>query len=189
MVLFSAYRRDDFADPDGFLAQLNIVLEGYPDAIISEITSPRTGLQRRVKFPPTIAEVVEACDGEIARREKISRYAAMGELRREPRPPRHRANLFVRCGAPGYDAMVAMARAGDVEDFRYDADRGGMWVPLGLYETNKGRSVASFKQYTAEELASLYGRDPKATKPTGAATRAVEEKEWHDYLDSRETVA
>lgn len=65
--VLSSYRRDDFADPEGYLVQLGMVLERYADAVISAATSPLTGIQRACKFPPTIAEFVEFCD-EIKRR-------------------------------------------------------------------------------------------------------------------------
>jgi hypothetical protein len=44
------------------LVQLGLVLEQYDDAVIRWVTSPLTGIQRQCKFPPSIAEVVEACD-------------------------------------------------------------------------------------------------------------------------------
>lgn len=80
-MLLSAYRRDDYADPDAFVAQLGAVLQGYSEAIIAHVTSPQTGLQRTCKFPPSIAEVVEACEQEATRRhrqeERRDRFAGM----------------------------------------------------------------------------------------------------------------
>lgn len=70
--IFSAYRKDDFADPEGFLEQLLTVLEKYDDATITWATSPITGIQRECKFPPSIAELVEFCDS----RARQSSYAA-----------------------------------------------------------------------------------------------------------------
>jgi hypothetical protein len=61
-ALFSAYRSADYADPEGFVAQLGTVLSDFPDEIVTYVTSPRTGLQRRSKWPPTINEVLEACE-------------------------------------------------------------------------------------------------------------------------------
>jgi hypothetical protein len=63
--VFSAYRKDDFADPAGFLDQLLMVLERYDDATITWATSPITGIQRECKFPPSIAELVEFCDSRV----------------------------------------------------------------------------------------------------------------------------
>ena len=61
-LLFSAYRRDDYADPERFVTQLGVVLTDYSDDIIQYVTDPRTGIQRRIKWPPSIPEIVEACD-------------------------------------------------------------------------------------------------------------------------------
>lgn len=66
-AIFSAYPRDDYADPDAFVLQLGMVLERYPDEVISEISHPLTGVQRRCKKPPTIAHIVEAAEGVIDR--------------------------------------------------------------------------------------------------------------------------
>jgi hypothetical protein len=66
-MVFGSYRRDDFAEPDGFLLQLGMVLERYDDKTIETVTSPLTGIQRECKFPPSIAEFVEFCD-EVRRR-------------------------------------------------------------------------------------------------------------------------
>jgi hypothetical protein len=41
---------------------LGLVLMQYPNEVITYITDPRTGVQRRCKWPPTIAEIVGACD-------------------------------------------------------------------------------------------------------------------------------
>src|SRR5262245_11889417 len=61
-MVFGSYRKDDFADPEGFLVQLGMVLERYDDKIIETVTSPLSGIQRECKFPPSIAEFVEFCD-------------------------------------------------------------------------------------------------------------------------------
>ena len=61
-ILFSAYRKADYADPEGFVIQLGVILSDYPPDVVRHVTDPRTGIQRRLKWPPTIAEIVEACD-------------------------------------------------------------------------------------------------------------------------------
>jgi hypothetical protein len=66
-MVLSSYRRDDFANPDGYAVQLAMVLERYPDEIVREATSPITGIQRTCKFPPSLAEFVQFCD-ELRRR-------------------------------------------------------------------------------------------------------------------------
>lgn len=156
--VFGSYRKDDFADPDNFLAQLGMVLERYPDAVIRDVTSPLTGIQRRSKFPPTIAEVVAACDDEVARAERIRRFSEMRAALREPRPvdPTARANLLVHRDAPGYDAMVEWANKAGPQWYRTDPQ--GIWVPLGVYQEHRqsGQGAKEFRQFTASELRAIY---------------------------------
>jgi hypothetical protein len=66
-AILSSYRRDDFADADGYAVQLAMVLERYDDALIRAVTSPVTGIQRTCKFPPSIAEMVEFIEEQIRR--------------------------------------------------------------------------------------------------------------------------
>lgn len=88
-ILFSAFRADQYADPDGFLMSLGLVLEQYPDDVIVWVTDPRTGVQRGLKFPPTISEVVEACDNRAAELARHERYRNWGKGNEGPRlgPP------------------------------------------------------------------------------------------------------
>lgn len=72
-MLFSAYRKDDFADPEGFVAQLGAILENYSEDVILYVTSPHTGVQRTIKWPPSIAEVIEACSARERHLDIISR--------------------------------------------------------------------------------------------------------------------
>lgn len=62
VMLLSAYRRDDYSDPESFVVQLGTVLQTYPEWIVRYVTDPKTGVQRTCKFPPSIAEVVAACE-------------------------------------------------------------------------------------------------------------------------------
>jgi hypothetical protein len=76
-IVFSAYRADQYADPEGFMLSLGMVLQDYPDEVIVYITDPRTGVQRRNNWPPTIAEIVAACDDRIAylkRKEQLENW-------------------------------------------------------------------------------------------------------------------
>ncbi len=61
-ILFSAYRKADYADPEGFVTQLGIILSDYPPEVVRYVTDPLTGIQRRLKWPPSIAEIIEACE-------------------------------------------------------------------------------------------------------------------------------
>lgn len=77
-ILFSAFRADQYSDPDGYMISLGMVLEQYPDDVVVYITDPRTGVQRHLKWPPTISEVVEACDNRIAELKRNERFRNWG---------------------------------------------------------------------------------------------------------------
>lgn len=55
-----------------------MVLEQYPDDVVIYITDPRTGVQRHAKWPPTISEVIAACDERIAYKERMDRFRNWG---------------------------------------------------------------------------------------------------------------
>lgn len=133
-MLFSAYRKDEFSDPESYLAQLGIVLEGFADEVIVAVTHPRTGLQRRLKWPPTIAEVVEACEAEARRIDTTARY---GRMQRRSYPaladysipqPGRRANLLVRSEAPQYGVACEWAATAGEADWKTDPEGRGIWV-------------------------------------------------------------
>lgn len=158
--LFSAYRRDEFADPDGFLAQLGMVFEDYPDPVIMAVTSPRTGIQRRIKWPPSIAEVVEACDAEMVAIETRARYAAMPapEQRKllggtERRP--NRGNLLVPKDNAMYAAAVEKADELSPDDWRHDEHGLGIWIPYFAWEAMRGRSKSKARHFTKADFDAL----------------------------------
>lgn len=78
-MLYSAYRTDQYADPEGFMASLGLVFSQYPDDVIVYVTDPRTGVQRGKVFPPSIAEIVAACDARLADKERMRRYMNWGK--------------------------------------------------------------------------------------------------------------
>lgn len=82
-MLLSAYRRDDYADPEKFVAQLGVVLSGYDADVVEYVTDPRTGIQRTNKWPPSIQEVVEACDNRIAAKVREAEIDAWQEKKRK----------------------------------------------------------------------------------------------------------
>lgn len=132
-VLFSAYRRDDFADPDGFVVQLGSVLSEFPDDVVTYVTSPQTGLQRRSKWPPTISEVLEACEGheEYLRRLREPR-PAKALAPPQVRPDGYLANVFVPENHPRYAGLVRWAETADAKLWKYD-DRPGIWVNVDIW--------------------------------------------------------
>jgi len=93
-MLSSSYRLDQFPDPDGYVTSIALVLESYPDDVISHVTDPRTGIQRGCRWPPTIAEIVTACEvqmQDMARRRRFENWgksAAPPPLLTSPREDR-----------------------------------------------------------------------------------------------------
>lgn len=141
-ILFSAYRTDQYADPDGFLTSLGAVLEQYPNEVVIYVTDPRTGVQRDSKFPPTISEIVEACDGRVADLQRHDRFRNWGkkdepELLEAPREKRL-----------------------TLEELK--AKYGPNWGMKSLDEKPKGKT---FKAPTKEELAAHYREYGLAFQP------------------------
>lgn len=98
-LIFSAYRKDDYSDPEGFVMQLGMNLERFPREIVEYITDPVTGIQTRSKWPPQLAEVVEACLAEEAHRKKLEKYSNLPPAAERLPKPRFSA-------VDNYDAMV-----------------------------------------------------------------------------------
>ena len=159
--IFGAYRRDQFADPDSFVLQLCMVLERYSDAIVREVASPLTGIQRKVQFPPTIAEVVEFCDNEQARIERVKRYGDMRTHRADLRPKQHLANVLVRPGFEQYGKLVERAEKSPANQWKVDEEGRGIWVPLGWIDDLQ---KMPFKLYTAEQLEAIYNGGERAAE-------------------------
>jgi len=141
-AVFSAYRIDQFADPEGFKNSLGAVLEGYPDEVIIYVCDPRTGIQRRLKFPPTISEMVEACDEHRAFLEKLRmQRPAFKERQSEPllrdRPQGYLASIFVPEGHPRYERLEEWAKSAKPMWWKYgnaSDGRKGLWVSRGAWE-------------------------------------------------------
>lgn len=136
-VLFSAYRTDQYADPDGFLTSLGAVLEQYPNEVVIYVTDPRTGVQRGQKFPPTIAEIVTACEDRAAYLAQQKRFDNWG--RNEPamvEGPRQ--------NRPSYDELKA----------KY----GETW---GIGGDPEQSTKPKFISPTIDELQVFYSRNPE----------------------------
>ena len=91
-MLFSAYRTEQYPDPEGYMVSLGMVLEQYPDDVVVYITDPRTGVQRHCKWPPAISEIVEACDQRdqyLQRRERFKNWGKKPAQIEGPRNQEH----------------------------------------------------------------------------------------------------
>lgn len=115
-ALFSAYRTDQYADPDGFMASLGLVFSQYPDDVIEYVCDPRTGVQRGQKFPPTISEIVEACDARISDMKRRERYQNWGKneapLLEGPREERPTYDQLKAKYGPDWGITVAEQKRG-----------------------------------------------------------------------------
>lgn len=60
------------------MTSLGMVLEQYPSDVIIHITDPRTGVQRHLKWPPTIAEIIDACDKRMQEKAAQKRFENWG---------------------------------------------------------------------------------------------------------------
>lgn len=99
--LFEAYPASDYDNPKAALAQMVTVLSGYSLGIVRYVTSPENGLQRTCKFPPRIAEIVEACEKAADRINRFDRMRMFGQQRlieRDLGPKLTREELLARYG-------------------------------------------------------------------------------------------
>lgn len=154
-MIFSAYRRDDYADPEGFLVQLTMVMENYSDPVVMHISDPITGIQAASKFPPSLAEIKTALDERTVLVERLRHYAALPAFKRltHDRPPVHPANVRVPISAPQHAALREIA-AQLPELSRVD-ENGELWVPLQWMETARS-ALATWKPFTRDQLESIY---------------------------------
>lgn len=86
LILLGSYSRARPHEPEIYTDAIAATLAGYPPEIIEHVTDPRTGIQRTLKWLPEVAEVVEACEGEIVRRRKAKRIAEV--MAREAAKPK-----------------------------------------------------------------------------------------------------
>lgn len=64
-LLLGCYRKGDAADPDTYVAAIAATLAQFPEHVVRKITNPVTGIPARIAFLPAVAEVRQACQGEI----------------------------------------------------------------------------------------------------------------------------
>jgi hypothetical protein len=122
------------------VTQLGVVLSDFSDAVVSYVTSPRTGIQRRSKWPPTISEVVSACEeyqDYLARTTKpVRRFESL------PRPEPYDgqfAQIFVPTDHTRYVGLVEWAKTAHRKFwcFGQSSDgRDGIWVAYGAWDNN-----------------------------------------------------
>lgn len=135
-ILFAAYRADQYADAEGFMTSLGAVLEQFPDDVVIYITDPRTGIQRRSKWPPTISEVIDAAElhQEHLVRLRAPRFAPVKRLPSpllRDLPAGHLAQIFVPEGHPRYAKLIEWTETSQPVWWKYGKSsdgRYGLWV-------------------------------------------------------------
>ena len=149
-TLFSAYRADQYADAEGFMNSLGAVLEQFPDEVVIFITDPRTGIQRRSKWPPTISEVIEAGEEHARYLEKLRKPRRVPEPSFSPRlqyrPDGDGATIFVPEGHPRYASFVTWAETADRFWWKYGLSsdgRRGIWVSYDAWDGGAPRGKNS----------------------------------------------
>jgi predicted DNA-binding WGR domain protein len=128
-ILYGCYRRTDADSPEIFLSAAVTVLCGYPESIARAVCDPRSGLPAKLKFPPNIFELTEACD------------AKMRPLLDEKRRRRLREELEADAPAPVSEgdaerrrAVVAAYRA---KQALQEATTAGVETPLESLDARK----------------------------------------------------
>lgn len=117
------------------MASLGVVLEEFPDEVIVYVTDPRTGIQRRSKWPPTISEVLTACEEhqEFLARTRAPRLSLKPPQVRDlrDRAPGSLAAIFVPEGHNRYAGLVEWAARADRALWKFGPSsdaRPGIWV-------------------------------------------------------------
>jgi hypothetical protein len=89
-IMLGCYRDWGDRDPEIYTRAIVSVLARYPECVAIAVTEPATGIPSKIKRQPEIADVVEACETEMApifrqyQRDRIE-----GERRRAlPAPPK-----------------------------------------------------------------------------------------------------
>lgn len=62
--MLGCYRKTDLIDPEIYGSAVVSVFMRYSNDVVAAVTEPATGLPSRLKWLPTIAEIVESCDAQ-----------------------------------------------------------------------------------------------------------------------------
>jgi hypothetical protein len=83
-LMFGCFPRGQANDPEIYTMAIAAVLAEYPREVILAVTDPRSGLPRKVKWLPSVAELAEACDAE-KRYQDAKRFVESRQLKIEKR--------------------------------------------------------------------------------------------------------
>jgi hypothetical protein len=160
-----AYRRDDFNNPAHFASTCVALLEQFPDTVIENATSPKSGLQTQAAFPPNPAEIRAFCERSLRSYQTIAlnnaRKQRAAELAKNPSPPPPsgpKVDLATHSETAGY--WLDPARK---EDHPVDPRniKRKPWVPRSLKEL----AAEAGKVMTDEEIETDYAANSKLCPP------------------------
>ena len=165
-ILLSSYRRDDYADPDGFVMQLAALFERQPRNVIVEITNPlntRSIQRKHPIYPPNIGEVAEAIEAEANEQANIKRLLAVPKpiFRRDYVPPPHhpgsRTNVLIRKDAPQYPKVLEIVESGamDARDWKHDNEGRGTWLALKILDDIGGGRIKAGRDWQSASAAAV----------------------------------
>jgi hypothetical protein len=109
-MILAGYRKADYHNLEAFLTQAAIILAKFPQDIIEFVSAPETGIQTRLQWPPSLAEILDACTAEQTQREEVARYSRrLAEMLPPPTPPPPAPRLPKPkfSAAQSYEIMVA----------------------------------------------------------------------------------
>lgn len=127
------------------MAQLGTILTDFSDEVVIYVTGPKTGLQRRSKWPPTISEVLSACEEhqDFLVKTRTARPVLIKD--RLPAPLLHErtqgylASIFVPEGHVRYAQLVEWTNEARPMWWKFGVssdNRKGLWVSRGAWEGN-----------------------------------------------------
>lgn len=125
------------------MISLGAVLEQFPEEVVVYVTDPRTGIQRRSKWPPTISEVLEACEAHQdylvrMRKPRLPARPALPPPDVSVRPPGYLGNTFIPATYERYSKFVEWAKTADPMFWRYGKSsdgRDGIWIPWNIWDS------------------------------------------------------
>lgn len=101
-TLIACYPNGKPADPKTYIAAIVAVLSQYPIEIVRVVTNPATGIQRKVSFLPSIAEITKALEAEMLPLRNRWREEKERRARQQNKP-----NEFNPKVAEGFESLVA----------------------------------------------------------------------------------
>lgn len=117
LLILGAYRDADLANPDVFISTASAVISGFSEEIATEAFNPRTGLQTRSKWLPTISEIREACERVAQTKADRERRALLNE---------HRVLIDTPWGAKPEREGMALLQSPDAQRRMTDEERAAL---------------------------------------------------------------